>query len=70
VNGNRGEDHCDPCNVQVLSKDKDDRTLTLSDHEGVFLTVTPDSERESADSTELHDREGSQSSEPVEANEL
>ena len=44
--------------------------LTLSDHEGVFLTVTPVSEKESADSTELRDREASQSPEPVEANEL
>lgn len=53
-----------------LSKDKDDKMLTLSDHEGVFLTVTPVSEKESADSTELRDREASQSPEPVEANEL
>jgi len=53
-----------------LSKDKDDKMLTLSDYEGVFLTVTPVSEKESTDSTELRDREASQSPEPVEANEL
>ena len=36
----------------------------------MFLTVTPENERESADSTESHDREASQSPEPVEGNEL
>ena len=36
----------------------------------MFLTVTPESERESADSTELCDCEVSQTPEPLEANEL
>ena len=62
----------DPHNVQVLlSKDKDDRTLRLSDHKGVFLTVNPESEGERSGSVEeSHDHESSESPEPTEANEL
>ena len=43
----------DPRNVQVaLSRNKDGRSFTLSDHEGVFLTVNPEGEEECGDSSE------------------
>ena len=64
---------CDPRNIQVaLSKDKDDRGFTLSDHEGVFLTVNPESEEEHEDDSEgTRDHEPLRSLEPTdEANEL
>ena len=62
----------DPCNIPVLfSKDKDDRTLRLSDHEGVFLTVNPKNEGERSGTVEeLRDHELLESSEPTKANEL
>ena len=62
----------DPRNIQgLLSKDKDDRTLRLSDHKGVFLTVNPESEGEHSGSVEeSRDHKSSESSEPTEANEL
>jgi len=42
---------CDPCNVQVAqSKDKDNKSFILSDHEGMFLTINLGSEREHRDS--------------------
>lgn len=45
-------DH-DPCSIQVaLSRDKNKRSFTLSDHEDVFLTVNPKSEEECGDSSE------------------
>ena len=60
-----------PRNVQVaLSRDKDDATLTLSDHEGVFLTVNPGSEGDDGHSVEDRSNRGSRSPEPIEANEL
>ena len=60
-----------PRNVQVaLSKDKDDATLTLSDHEGVFLTVNPESEGDDRHSVEDPSNRGLRSLEPSEANEL
>ena len=38
---------CDPSNIQVsVFEYKDDGMLMLSDHEGAFLTVYLDSERE------------------------
>jgi len=62
----------DPQNVQVsLPKDKDDKTLTLSDYEGVFLTVNPESEGEHTDGVEeTHTRESSRSPEPSGTDEL
>ena len=63
----------DPRNIQVaLSKDKDDRSFTLSDHEGVFLTVNPESEEEHEDDSEgACDHEPLRSLEPTDAaNEL
>jgi len=34
----------EPCSIQVaLSRGKDDKRFTLSDHEGVFLTVNQES---------------------------
>ena len=71
IEGKITEFGLDPRNIQVvLSKDKDHRTLRLSDHRGVFFTVNPESEGERSGSVEeLRDHE-SESSEPTEANEL
>jgi len=46
----------DPRNVQVaLSRDADDRSFTLSDHEGIFLTVNPEEHNDSGGSTHEHE---------------
>jgi len=46
----------DPRNMQVtLSRDVDDRSFTLSDHEGVFLTVNPEEHKDSSGSTREHE---------------
>ena len=57
IEGKITEQGRDPRNIQVaLSRDADDRSFTLSDHEGVFLTVTPDAERDdSGGSTREHE---------------
>ena len=65
----------DPRNVQVaLSRDKDERSFTLSDHEGVFLAVNPESdEPEEQDDISEHTRGHEPSHSPLptdESNEL
>jgi len=55
----------------LLPKDKDNKTVTLFDYEGVFLTVNPESEREHTDGVEeMRTRESSQSPEPSGTDEL
>ena len=44
----------DPCNVQVLlPRSMEDVSISLRDHEGIILTVTPDSDTEHHGDSEL-----------------
>ena len=54
IEGKITEGGCDPRNIQVLlPRSMEDVSISLRDHEGVFLTVTPDSDTECHDDSEL-----------------
>ena len=54
IEGKITEGGRDPCNVQVLlPRSMEDVSISLRDHEGIFLTVTPDSDTEHHGDSEL-----------------
>ena len=54
IEGKIMEGGCDPRNVQVLlPRSMEDVSISLRDHEGVFLTVIPDSDTEHHGDSEL-----------------
>ena len=54
IEGKITEGGRDSCNVQVLlPRSMEDVSISLRDHEGIFLTVTPDSDMEHHGDSEL-----------------
>ena len=54
IEGKITEGGCDPCNIQVLlPRSMEDVSISLRDHEGIFLMVTPDSDMEHNGDSEL-----------------
>ena len=54
IEGKITEGGRDPCNIQVLlPRSMEDVSISLRDHEGIFLTITPDSDMERHGDSEL-----------------